>query len=82
MNDEERQRYEYERAHGAARWRAMGVDAAHEDAEQHGDPCTTIDEARRRIGAWPRGTSATPDDVEAAAQGYLAGWQATTEGGR
>lgn len=81
MSEEERQRYEYERAHAVARWRAMGIDAAHEDAAQHGDPCATIEEARARIGAWLRGI-ATHAVIEAAAQGYLAGWQATTEGGR
>ena len=57
-------------------WRAMGVDAAHEDAEWHGDPCATIEEARARVGEWLRGL-ATTDDVEACAQGYLAGWQTT-----
>lgn len=57
-------------------WQSIGVEAAHEDAAQHGDPCTTIDEARVRVGTWLAGSDATPDDIEAASQGYLAGWQA------
>ena len=57
-------------------WRAVGIEAALEDAAQHGDPCATIDEARVRIGVWLRGTYASDAEVEACAQGYLAGWQA------
>lgn len=64
-------------------WRDEGLSAAHEDIGlRWPEPCTTIDEARRRMGACLAGSDATPDDVEAAAQGYFAGWQATTEGVR
>jgi len=58
------------------KWRDMGLDAAHEDIAQKGDSCATIEEARVRIGAWLRDSDATADDVEACAQGYLAGWAA------
>ena len=57
------------------KWRDMGIDAAHEDIAQKGDACATIEEARVRIGAWLRDTAATPEDIEACAQGYLAGWK-------
>ena len=56
------------------KWRDMGIDAAHEDIAQKGDACATIEEARVRIGAWLCDTAATPEDIEACAQGYLAGW--------
>ena len=61
-------------------WEQMGREAARDDAAQGGDPCATIDEARVRIGVWLRGTYASDAEVEACAQGYLAGWQATTKG--
>ena len=57
------------------KWRSMGIDAAHEDIAQKGDACATIKEARERIGAWLRDSDATPEDIEACAQGYLAGWK-------
>ncbi len=58
-------------------WYASGVDAAHEDAAQKGDPCDTIDEAHLRVRAWLRGTdNVSGEDIEACAQGYLAGWAA------
>lgn len=59
------------------KWRDMGLDAAHEDIAQKGDSCATIEEARVRVGAWLRDSDATADDVEACAQGYLAGWSST-----
>ena len=67
-----------------ADWHALGVDAAQEDitaarperdaARADALRCTTIDEARQRVNAWL--VPAEPDDIETAAQGYLATWTA------
>ena len=35
-------------------WQKHGRDAAHDDIARHGAPCATLDEARRRCGAWLR----------------------------
>ena len=58
-------------------WRTHGVDCAHEDAMLRAEPCTTIDDARRRIAAGLSGSDATAADIEECALGYLAGWLAT-----
>jgi hypothetical protein len=59
----------------AVDWRREGVSAAHDDTAR-GEPCTTIEEARRRCTAWLRSEGIGAEDIECAAQGYLAGWQA------
>ena len=58
----------------ARRWYTLGIGGAHEDIALRGEPCLTIEEARRRNAAWLRDTAATAEDIEACAQGYLAGW--------
>ncbi len=59
-------------------WEKTGRDAAHEDIAGGAEPCTTLDEARRRIGQWLR--SQTPAvaaaDAEACAAAYLRAWEA------
>lgn len=59
----------------ATDWRKSGRDAAHEDAtREDAAPCTTLDDARVRCAAWLEDVEGA--DVEAAAEGYLAGWAA------
>lgn len=59
----------------ATDWRKSGRDAAHEDAtSEDAAPCTTLDDARVRCAAWLEDVEGV--DVEAAAEGYLAGWTA------
>ena len=59
-------------------WEKTGRDAADEDIAGGAEPCTTLDEARRRIGQWLR--SQTPAvaaaDAEACAAAYLRAWEA------
>ena len=59
--------------------RAFGHDCAHEDIRAAVEPCVTIEDARRRIASMYAGDNVSEDDIEACAQGYLAGWK---EGGR
>ena len=59
-------------------WEKTGRDAAHEDIAGGAEPCTTLDEARRRIGQWLR--SQTPAvaavDADVCAAAYLRAWEA------
>lgn len=73
MSDDVRRVIESE---NARRWYTLGIGGAHEDIALRGEPCLTIEEARRRNAAWLRDTAATAEDIEACAQGYLAGWAA------
>lgn len=64
-------------------WKSTGRDAAHDDIARHGAPCATLDEARRRCGAWLRSQPelcVTDADVEECAVSYLATWQAHARG--
>lgn len=54
--------------------RAFGHDCAHEDIRAKMEPCETIEDARRRIAAMYAGDNVSAEDIEACAQGYLAGW--------
>ena len=54
--------------------RAFGHDCAHEDIRAQMDPCVSIEDARRRIASMYAGDNVSAEDIEACAQGYLAGW--------
>ena len=54
--------------------RAFGHDCAHEDIRGQMEPCVSIEDARRRIASMYAGDNVTAEDIEACAQGYLAGW--------
>lgn len=54
--------------------RAFGHDCAHEDIRGQMEPCVTIEDARRRIASMYAGDNVSAEDIEACAQGYLAGW--------
>ena len=54
--------------------RAFGHDCAHEDIRWQEEPCVSIEDARRRIASMYAGDNVSAEDVEACAQGYLAGW--------
>ena len=56
--------------------RAFGHDCAHEDIRWQEEPCVSIEDARRRIASMYAGDNVSAEDVEACAQGYLAGWAA------
>jgi hypothetical protein len=56
--------------------RAFGHDCAHEDIRAQMEPCTTIEDARRRIASMYAGDNVSDEDIEACAQGYFAGWKA------
>ncbi len=70
-------------AHGAApeffACHILGIDDAHEDIRAKMEPCETIEDARRRIASMYAGDNVSAEDIEACAQGYLAGWK---DGGR
>lgn len=63
-------------------WEKTGRDAADEDIAGGAEPCTTLAEARRRIGQWLR--SQTPAvaaaEAETCAAAYLRAWQAHATG--
>ena len=54
--------------------RAFGHDCAHEDVRAKMEPCVSIEDARRRIASMYAGDNVSAEDIEACAQGYLAGW--------
>ena len=54
--------------------RAFGHDCAHEDVRAKMEPCVSIEDARRRIASMYSGDNVSAEDIEACAQGYLAGW--------
>ena len=56
--------------------RAFGHDCAHEDIRWQEEPCVSIEDARRRIASMYAGDNVSAEDIEACAQGYLAGWAA------
>jgi hypothetical protein len=54
--------------------RAFGHDCAYEDIRGQMEPCVSIEDARRRIAWMYAGDNVSAEDIEACAQGYLAGW--------
>ena len=62
--------------------RAFGHDCAHEDIRAQMDPCVSIEDARRRIASMYAGDNVSAEDIEACAQGYLAGWASALRGAK